>query len=646
MQFKNPEIFYLFFLLIIPIIIHLFQLQKFVKTPFTNVAFLQQLQQQTRKSSRIKKWLILATRLLLFSAILFAFSQPYFSNKEATTKHHNFIYLDNSLSTNAIGEKGNLLQIAAQEIINSSSESNLYSLQTNTNFYKNISKEELKQKLLEVKNTSKSLDFKTLNLKIKENNKTKTNTLHKHIYISDFQNTNTTKFTNVTPSLTTIQLTPSIKNNISVDSVYVNSKNGTSISIYVVVRNQGVSKKNIPIAIYNKSKLINKQSFSIEKDSNQTIEFKLQNQTSFQGKVTVTFNDTYSFDNSFFFTLKKKKKLNILSIGNDLDFLKKIYTKNEFNFSYSSLQNINYNTLENQNLILLSELENIPKTVSNRLLKFMRNGGNIVVIPNSKFQLNSYNNFLKTINIDKIESIQNDTLKITNINFNHPLLQNVFVKKITNFQYPTVNSYLNIKTNSSGSKILSFENNQPFIKEFPVFNGSLFLVTSALNRKNSNFINSPLIVPIFYNFAKVSFKPSNIFYRLNSENTIDIETELKKDDVISIANGKTQFIPLQRKYQKKVRLVTNTRPDKNGFYYILNNKDTLETIAFNNPKTESNLSFMDVNTLKNNTVSNSIPSFFKELNKKNEVHWLWKWFLALAIVSLLLEILILKFYKT
>ena len=111
MQFKNPEIFYFLALLIIPILVHLFQLQKFVKTDFTNVAFLQKIIQQNRKSSQIKKWLILATRLLLFLAILFTFSQPYFSNKKASLKQHNFIYLDNSLSTNSEGKKGNLLKI-------------------------------------------------------------------------------------------------------------------------------------------------------------------------------------------------------------------------------------------------------------------------------------------------------------------------------------------------------------------------------------------------------------------------------------------------------------------------------------------------------------------------------------------------------
>ena len=144
MQFKNPEILYFLALLIIPILVHLFQLQKFVKVPFSNVAFLQKLVQQTRKSSRIKKWLILATRLLLFLAIIFAFSQPYISNKKVGLKQHNFIYLDNSLSTNTKGEKGNLLQIAAQEIIENVSEKDVYSLQTNSDFYDNITKTELK----------------------------------------------------------------------------------------------------------------------------------------------------------------------------------------------------------------------------------------------------------------------------------------------------------------------------------------------------------------------------------------------------------------------------------------------------------------------------------------------------------------------
>lgn len=229
MQFKNPEILYFLALLIIPIIIHLFQLQKFVKTPFSNVAFLQKIQQQTRKSSRIKKWLILATRMLLFTAIVFAFSQPYFSNKNIDKKQHIFIYLDNSLSTNTKGEKGDLLKVAAQEIIKNSSLKSSYSLLTNSNFYEKISNNELKNVLLKVEKTTKNLDLESVLLKLNLNNKNKTNTLNKNILISDFQNTYKNEFTNVTQELSLIQLQSSKKNNISIDSVFVSKKITTTL---------------------------------------------------------------------------------------------------------------------------------------------------------------------------------------------------------------------------------------------------------------------------------------------------------------------------------------------------------------------------------------------------------------------------------
>ena len=74
MQFKHPEILYFLFLLVIPILVHLFQLRKFKTEYFTNVKFLKELVVQTRKSSKIKKYLLLATRLLLLTFLIIALS--------------------------------------------------------------------------------------------------------------------------------------------------------------------------------------------------------------------------------------------------------------------------------------------------------------------------------------------------------------------------------------------------------------------------------------------------------------------------------------------------------------------------------------------------------------------------------------------
>ncbi|MBU3011983.1 BatA domain-containing protein [Polaribacter vadi] len=648
MQFQNPEILYFLALLIIPILVHLFQLQKFVKTPFTNVAFLQKLVQQTRKSSRIKKWLILATRLLLLSAIIIAFSQPYFSSKKTETKQHTFIYLDNSLSTNSTGEKGNLLKIAAQEIIENTSRNDRYSLQTNTDFYKDISYQDLKNNLLNIENSAKKVEIKNIFLKINSSQKNKTNTLYKSIFISDFQNTYNNEFTNVTKGFSGIKLESSKKNNISIDSVFTTTTNTTNLTVNVVVKNQGDAKNNIPIAIYNKEKLVSKQSFSINENENKTITFTLQNVTEFLGKLDITFSDTFLFDNSFYFSINTSKKINILSIGNDTNFLSKIYTKDEFNFSTSTLQNINYNAIPKQQIIILNELKKIPETLSKSIVNFSKKGGTIVIIPNIKSEVQSYNLFLNKIAGSKIKSKISDTLKITNINFNHPLFKNVFSKKVLNFQYPVVKSYYPILSKNK-SNIISFENNSSFISEINSSKNKVYWVSSSLSKNNSNFLNSPLVVPTFYNFGKLSFQHQKLYYYLNKENKIDVETNLEKDEILTIVNQNSSFIPSQQTYQNKVSISTKDNPTKVGFYNIISKKDTLQTIAFNNPKEESSLNFLDLNSLrkenKNINFNSSIAEVFNDLNKKNEVQWLWKWFLALAIVSLLLEIFILKFYK-
>ena len=648
MLFKNPEILYSLALLIVPILVHLFQLQKFVKVPFTNVAFLQQLAKQSRKSSRIKKWLILATRLLLFSAIIFAFSQPYLSNQKSNSKQHNFIYLDNSLSTNTNGEKGNLLQIAAREIIENVSEKDFFSLQTNSNFYDKITKNELKNKLLNIKETSKKIDLTTILLKFNNKIKSETKSLSNIVLISDFQNVYNKKFTNVTSPFSVIKLTASIKNNLSIDSVFISNSNATNFTLNVLIKNQGTLKKDIPIAVYNNTKLVSKRTSTFEKNALKKIQFKIQNQEEFKGKIEITFSDTFSFDNTFYFVLKNNQKINVLTIGKQADFLSKIYDKEEFNFIQSSVQNTNYNTLIKQQLIILNEVEYIPKFLLEKIIAFSKNGGSLVIIPSGNSNLQTYNALFKDLNAGKIKIKKTGKLKITNINYKHPLFQNVFSKKVTNFQYPTTESHF--PTSSiKASNIVLFEDNTPFISQIRNAEGTIYWVSSPLNRKNSNFITSPLVVPIFYNFGKMSYKHPQLFYRMGMENNIDIETTLNKNRVLRISNAENAFIPLQKKFQNKVRITTNEQPLKDGFYTILKANDTLQKLAFNYPKKESMLNFMDLSALKktnkNVTISTSIPSIFKKINKKYEVHWLWKWFLTLAIVSLLLELLILKFYK-
>lgn len=643
MQFKHPEFLYFLSLLIIPILVHLFQLRKFKKVPFTNVAFLEKLVIKNRKSSQIKKWLLLFCRMLLITGIVLAFAQPFFSNKEKEVAQHSFIYLDNSLSTSANGNSGNILRTATQDLIDNLVENANYSLLTNTNFYKNISSEEFKSQLKKVKSSTKNLTTDEILLKISSLKNTTENFL-----ISDFQNTKKEDFLNEKLPLTLVQVTPVLKSNLSIDSVFVNQNESNSIVVNAVVNNQGISKKNIPIALYNDKKLLGKQTFEVEENEEKTISFSIERTNPFRGKLEINFKDTYNFDNTFFFSLNSNEKINVLAIGESNDFLSRIYTSDEFNFTSNSSQNVNYNSIEQQQLVILNELEKIPQSLTTGLSTFIKNGGHLIVIPNLKSDLNTYNSFLKNISAGNIQNKKSDSLKITSINFNHPLLKNVFDKQVRNFQYPFVTTtYLTNFTNSS--RIIGLENNTSFVSQVKLNNSKMYWFSSPINKEYSNFTNSPLIVPVFYNIGKESLQLSKLFYRLQETNNIEVNVQLNKDDILTINKQQNSFIPLQQTFQNKVKLTTYELPESKGFYTITNKDNPIQTIAFNNKKSESSLNFTNLlNEFTDNenvTVSSSVKETAKKIAQKNKVHWLWKWFLGLAIVSLLLEILILKYFK-
>jgi len=222
MQFKYPGIFYLLIVLIIPLIIHLFNLQKFKKIAFSNVQFLKKVKLESRKSSKIKKFIILALRIISFLALLFTFSQPYYSDKKINESIHNFIYLDNSMSLNTNDQNGNKLNEAIQEIIQFAPKKETYSLLTNDEFLSNISKEEVNIYLKKLNFSTKNSYFgdKIRTLESKINNET--NELNKIILITDFQQFNKNKnfkFTNVNTPLYLKKPNLKKKNNISIDSV-------------------------------------------------------------------------------------------------------------------------------------------------------------------------------------------------------------------------------------------------------------------------------------------------------------------------------------------------------------------------------------------------------------------------------------------
>src|SRR3989344_2721824 len=107
MSFTYPAFLFALSAIAIPIIIHLFNFRKFKTVYFSNVRFLKEVKQETQAKSRLKHLLVLASRILAISFLVFAFSQPFIpaeNNKIPLGDKTISIFIDNSFSMEAINK--------------------------------------------------------------------------------------------------------------------------------------------------------------------------------------------------------------------------------------------------------------------------------------------------------------------------------------------------------------------------------------------------------------------------------------------------------------------------------------------------------------------------------------------------------------
>ena len=512
MQFKHPEILYALFLLLIPIFIHLFQLRRFQKVAFTNVAFLKKVTIQTRKSSQLKKWLTLLMRLLALGCIIIAFAQPFTASKTAlNTKKETVIYVDNSFSMQAKGAKGELLQRALQDLFEQNNTTEKISWFTNNSERKNASLQDFKNEILSVPYTQNQLTPAQVLLKANQLFPDEKDAVKRLVYLSDFQQKET--FPKIPDDLIVdaVQLNPVKAANVSIDSVFIASKNAETTQLNVKVstlqKAQGDNETSaVPISLYNNQKLIAKTAVDFSENNQANVSFDIDNSETFIGKLELT-DQNLPYDNTIFFNINKPKKIHVLAINEaDGNFLQRLFAEEQFQFTQQAFKTLNYNEIPNQNFIVLNELKEIPVSLATALKAFSDAGGSILTIPSGETDVRSYNDFLLSQQMGAFSQKTEQQKKITKIVFSHPLFHDVFEKEVANFQYPTVNSFYNFSSNAT--PVLAFEDNTPFA----IQKGKNYIFTAPINNENSNFKNSPLVVPTIYNMALQSLPVTMIAF--------------------------------------------------------------------------------------------------------------------------------------
>ncbi|MBM3402039.1 MAG: hypothetical protein FJY21_06965 [Bacteroidetes bacterium] len=675
MRFLSPGFLFALLTIAIPVIIHLFNFRKFKKVYFSNVRFLKNVQIQTSSRQHLKHRLILASRILGICFLVFAFSRPFIPAAQQQNLFQEevlSIYIDNSYSMEALNKEGTLLDEAkrrAKEISSAYSLNDKFQLISNDFDGKDqrlLSLEEFQTAVneLNISSSSRNLDqiiSRQKDVFLKEPNSGKT------IYlISDFQeNILPERSISADSTIKTrlIRLSSNTQPNISMDSVWFGSrmhKPGESEKLIIRLRNNSDEEAlSVPIKL-----TINKIQKSI---SSLTIKARSI------GIDTLTFSGLLPgwqdaeleitdfpvvFDNKFYFSFHVQQSIPVLVINGrpENEYLNSVYRSDSF-FKLSNIGagNINYSALSNYPLIILNELNTISDGLIQQLNNYILLGGSLMVFPNLSESTSDLANLLSVLNADLPLEVLTADNKVSKINLDHPIFQGVFDNIPKQIDLPVTKKYVRYssRNNKNRENILEMPGNIPFLSEYKIGSGKLYLSAIPLSAETSNFVRHSIFVPIMYQTALLSRSNQNLFYKLNKDQLIELpKISLGSNQILKLTKDAFETIPDLRQNDNVSLLYIADQIKQAGNYELLKNDSLLTVLSFNEQDSESDLSYANDEKIRESFPDQAIElmnpksgSLTNEVKAINQGTSLWKFCLILALIFFAAEILIIRSSK-
>ncbi|MBX2901463.1 MAG: BatA domain-containing protein [Cyclobacteriaceae bacterium] len=654
MSFSYPQFLWALAALAIPVIIHLFNFKRTTRLFFSNTRLLQQVKQETIQQRRLKRYLILASRLLFLFFLVMAFAQPFRPATQQFAEQKNItLYLDNSYSMSApVQDKLRGLEAAtafAREIVTLFPAETRFKLLTNdfapfSNTFK--SKSEILDQLAQVRFSSVARKASEIIRRIEQPGSV--------FWISDFQQA-TLGDALVLDSAWQLQLAPVglvPVSNVFVDSVYLANPfriGGERNSLRVKLRNKGpraveglvtrLSINNIQVAT---------SSVTLQPNSAVETTFDLSAGLRGNNKAVFSFTDfPISFDNEFYFTLNYAGRLRIVEIKPEpgITYVEQVYGNRQlFDFKSYTTANVDFGAFQDANLLILNGVNRVDAALAAALQNYLSNQGLLLVFPGSEPDVASYQNLLRLPALARVQNAPR--MVLDKPDYQNPFFENVFEEKSATMAMPSAQPVWGWGPDRSA--ILSFQNGQPFLSRF----ATVYIAASGLNRE-TDFASHALFVPVMYRLAAAGNRQDRKPYHYLSNALVTVFADSLSGAEPVRMKGEQELVPVQRRLPKRILLELPRYEVRPGFYAITHQRDTLDLVAFNLEKAESDLTTVAPAELPQYFAGAHVSvfdaatpeTFSTELKARYLGTPLWKYALLLALAFLLTEILLIRFLK-
>jgi hypothetical protein len=677
MEFLYPGFLYALTALAIPVIVHLFNFRRFKKIPFTNVRFLRDIKVQTRSQNRLRHLLVLLMRLLALVFLVLAFAQPYIPQTDNSDKEKRravSVFLDNSFSMEGEGEAGPLLEVGKNRAIDLAmaySPTDRFQLITHdflganqrfvsrAEFIENVDKVEVSsasRPIEEVSERQRDLLLRAEDDPVKE-----------AFIISDFQKS---RFSteNFKPdsalSYGLIHLTRNSPANLYIDSVWFPTpvrRAGQTENIRIRIVNTGADYlEDVPMSLYLNGEKKAIGSFSVEGESKVDTSLSFLHETPSLKGVKIEIEDApINYDDTYFLGYNVHERLYVLSVHDrqeGADHLASVYrVDSTYAFSSSSIGNLDYASIGQNDLVILNELASFPGGLRREAVEFVKGGGSLWIIPGEEIDRESYNLLLDELEAGTYGNMINSDTKVTSINAESRLYRDVFESVPRNIDLPTTGAYYPIRSSlrTPEEKLLPLPGGNSFLSVYESGSGKIYLLASPLGAETNNFSRHALFVTSALRIGELSRSTEVLDLKIGEESSFSLSAVSPEgDEVFKLVDRERNFevIPGYRRVEGRLMVFPGPELDLSGHYELMKGDTTLARVGMNYERKESDPDSYARDELEAILGSSNVflyagesNALTKEIERRSQGTELWKICLILALAFLLLEALILRF---
>lgn len=663
MDFLYPNMLWCLFALAIPVIVHLFNFRRHKVVYFSNTATLKTIEQENVKTKRLKYLIVLIMRMLFIAGLVFAFAYPYDSEQKLKTDDADnliAVYIDNSMSMQSQSEEVKLVEDArssARALVKSVSPSQRFVLLTNSRQPDNeypMNQDEMLMSIDAMQTEASPMTLNNLyeNLQmIMRRNGFKSASLF--VY-SDFQNDMMDMRGIVADSaiqIVGLPLSSDYQQNIYIDTVWLSSpvlQTGLANEVNVRVVNDGGKEINgLPVYLEIDGVSAAFTTIDIPADGKGVTAMQFVLNESGEKSAAVSINDyPITFDDTYNFVLNVRPVIKIVELTSNYTMTSPIATlfSDNLQFDYQAIDphRIDQQYLMDCQMVVVDGDADLNETMWRTIVDFASDGGSVVVLPSDETKA------------------ENDTLSVNMIASQHEFFSDIFVNIPDNADLPKVYKHTEIRKLKFRNTLtlMSLQNGTSFFTLSKIGGGNIFSFASQLGGDWTNFADNALFVPVMYKIAMLGAQTGRLSYTIgiDRELTVNDLTDFAESDVrIRNEQGNFEMIPVVdlRNNRAVVRLYDEL-PGA-GFYTVNKGDELIATTAWNDSRAESKMQFMngeEVSKLMKDNGLNVLTVMKAGEIRSDDVmqmmvrrSMLWRTFILISLITLLIEILILRFWK-